>query len=167
MNAATDNLIGQLVISRNTESTFNYQGEPDDDRFERWEFAMGSGERPKLWASLESVAPADIEIPASSDRIEIIKHAKKPGYWAAGPWELRIDGEHCGWHRIKREAMAAGLKAVAITEWHERLDANTEAFMNASGLDVNDSAAWEASRAQVMALVSEGIWSHATPEADK
>ena len=164
---ATSNLIGQPVISKGNDFPMIYAGPSDRPGWTRIKIAIGRPGESELSADFDSVAPADIEIPASSERIEIIKHDKKPYPWASGKWQLLIDGEHCGWHRIKRDAQAEGLRSVAIIEWHERMDAHTEAYMNGHGLDVNDSEAWEASRDDVIALVLDGVWNPGNPEAGK
>lgn len=115
------NLIGQLVISEFSDSPMIYKGESGTG-WNRVTMSLGAGTS-SLEAEFSTVAPADIAIPTSSERIEIIKHDKKPAPWAAGKWQLVIDGEGRGWHRIKREALAAGLRAVAIIEWHEQQEA--------------------------------------------
>lgn len=114
---ATD-LIDGAVITAGQDGTFIYKGEPDDPRFVRIGFSMGHGGHPNLRASFESVAPADIEIPAKSDRVSIIKHDRKPFPWVPGRWQLEVDGERYGFHKTKRDATAEGLRRVAIMDWH-------------------------------------------------
>lgn len=115
----SSNLIGQLVLVDGFDRPMIYEGLPDTPGWTRVTFGLGTG-MSSVRADFDSVMPAETPIPEKSDRIEIVKHPKKPDYRAAGPWELLIDGMHSGWHRIKREAMAAGLLRVAITEWHEQ-----------------------------------------------
>lgn len=153
---ATD-LIDGAVITAHQGGTFIYKGESDNPRFVRIGFSMGHGGHPNLRASFESVAPADIEIPAKSDRVNVIKHEKKPFPWAAGRWQLEVNGERYGYHKTKRDATAEGLRRVAIMDWHEaQLDAATEAYMNGHGTDVQDDAEWNKARETVGTLIAEG-----------
>jgi len=117
-------LVGQRVISEFSKSPMIYKGDSDSG-WNRVTMSLGAGIS-ELEAEYSTVAPADIEIPESSDRIEIVKHAKKPASWVAGPWQLLIDGAPRGWHRIKREAMAEGLRYIAIQEWHEQQNGMTK-----------------------------------------
>lgn len=119
---ATD-LIGREVITTGQGGVFTYKGESDNPLFVRIGFALGVGEHPNLWASFEGVAPADIEIPAKDARVNVIKHEKKPFPWAAGRWELEVDGQRCGFHKTKRDATAEGLRRVAIMDWHAAQEA--------------------------------------------
>ena len=64
-------------------------------------------------------APASVTIPAKDPRLSVEKRpsAEKP-YGAQGNWKLTLPGQQPTWHSTKRDAAAAGLRRVAILDWH-------------------------------------------------
>lgn len=104
---------GTTVIHAVHDGEFEYDGRNDDDRFTSMDLSFrrkikGVKCHPYL------VAPADTPIPAKSDRVNVTKRLPTPH----GPWLLAVDGQGLGYHRTKRDATAAGLRTVAIRDWH-------------------------------------------------
>ena len=52
-------------------------------------------------------------------RITVVKHDKKPGYWASGPWAASIeDGPVISWHKTKKSGVEEIARRLAIRDWH-------------------------------------------------
>jgi hypothetical protein len=101
---------------------FSYGGPGEYEGMEQMEFHMRTGELTTIRTSPDRVAPAEIEanVNLKDPRISVIKHAKKPGYWASGPWASSIEGgEVLGWHKTKKEGVEDVARRLAIHDWHE------------------------------------------------
>ena len=112
--------IGTEVMHRNGD--FIYGGEPDNSAFEQIRFDMRGGGKNTIRTGADMVAPVEVEakVNLKDPRITVVKHAKKPGYWASGPWASSIeDGEVLGWHKTKRDAVDDIARRLAILDWHE------------------------------------------------
>lgn len=112
--------IGTEVMHRN--GVFAYGGEPEHEGFERMKFDLRHGGLTVIETSPEAVAPVEVEakVNLKDPRITVVKHAKKPGYWASGPWAASIeDGPVLGWHKTKRDAVDDIARRLAIQDWHE------------------------------------------------
>ena len=112
--------IGTEVMHLNGD--FIYGGEPENSSFERMKFDLRYGSMTTIETSPDRVAPVEVEakVNLKDSRITVVKHDKKPGYWAAGPWASSIeDGEVLGWHKTKRDAVDDIARRLAILDWHE------------------------------------------------
>lgn len=118
MTMTAADLAGTEVITA-SGGPYIYDGPSDDPRFERVKIGVGRAQRPGIEAAFDSVAPADIEIPAKDSRIEVVKAPElRPGPWV-GPWMLTTPDGRNTFHRIKRDAVKAGVTRLAIADWHE------------------------------------------------
>jgi hypothetical protein len=100
---------------------YTYGGEHEHPGMEGFEFHMRSGERTTVRTSLDRVAPAIVEVKVNpkDPRIKVVKHEKRPGYWAAGPWAASIeDGPVLSWHKTKKSAVEETARRLAIQDWH-------------------------------------------------
>lgn len=113
--------VGDQVISWYDDQPVQYGG-PDPDRaaFSTLTFSIGTGDLPIRRCDAERVAPADVPVPAQDARVSVVKVSKADTpYGVAGSWRLTLPGvEHPSWHRIKRDAVATGLRRLAILDWH-------------------------------------------------
>jgi len=120
-------LIGKPVISAAWDDEYEYAGEPADG------FAgitLGHQAR-RISSEFQHVAPADTPIPAQDERVVVVKStaaaARARGVrYPAGPWMLDLPGRRPSWHKTKRDALAKGLRVMAIRDWHDANDATTK-----------------------------------------
>lgn len=118
-----EDLIGQPVLSWSNEERYIYLG-PDGDRSGMNSLEIGrNGIR--LRASFDSVAPADVVVPLRDIRVNVskgdLRTARACGHYGRGAWMLNLPGRRTTWHNTKGEAMAAGLRRLAIIDWHASL----------------------------------------------
>lgn len=159
-----DALIGKTVIHYSGDTRYIYEGEHDIPGVTgtRWNL-RDNQELPAIRADLNSVAPASLVIPEKNDgRLEVVK--RDPSELEHGKrgraWQARIDDRWVSNFKTKRDAMATGLRRLAILDWHDQVDANTEAMMNAQGASIdelNDAAAFDRARGHVAGLMMEGL----------
>lgn len=111
--------IGNLVISWNEDEPVRYGG-PRDRGCDTLAFELGSKSAPVLRCDPAKVAPADTPIPARDARVTVVRRPRtEMPYGAAGQWRLTLAGtSHPSWHRTKRDGTAAGLRRLAILDWH-------------------------------------------------
>ena len=65
------------------------------------------------------VAPASVPVPARDARVSVVKRPRdEMPDGAAGPWRLTLGGALPSWHCTKRDGRTAGLRRVAIVDWH-------------------------------------------------
>jgi len=113
-------LIGQPVMSWYDSETVTYGGEDENrDGFVSLRVGIGSGALPVRKCERNRVAPVNTPIPMKDDRVQVEKLSKK-AYWMQGPWMLTLPDSMPDYFRTKRDAVAAGLRRVAI------IDANKE-----------------------------------------
>jgi hypothetical protein len=101
---------------------FTYGGEPRMPGFIEVRFDLRNGTN-SIFADPDSVAPAEVEasVNLKDPRIQVVKRDKKPGYWAAGPWEATIVGDDTStWHRTKKDGVEDKARRLAIRDWHEQ-----------------------------------------------
>lgn len=113
--------IGTAVVSTHG-SIYTYGGPADHEGFEQLRFHMRTGERTEIRTDPDRVAPAEVKerVNLKDPRITVVKHEKKPGYWASGPWAASLDGgEPISWHKTKKEGVAEMAHRLAIRDWHE------------------------------------------------
>ena len=111
--------VGTIVMDRH--STFVYGGPPEHEGFVRIKFDLRNGGMNTINADLDQVAPVEVEanVNLKDPRITVVKHDKKPGYWAAGPWAASIeDGEVISWHKTKKSGVEEIARRLAIRDWH-------------------------------------------------
>lgn len=113
--------IGDTVITWNDSEPRIYGGPSDDPAFESTKFDMRYGGTPTILCSAERVAPATVTIPDSDARVTTVKHARKLASHHSGPWELQLPGiatSDSSFFKTKRDAVAAGLRRLAILDFH-------------------------------------------------
>ena len=111
--------VGDLVISWYDDEPVTYGG-PGDRSFTTLSFEFCGRSAPVRKCDPEQVAPADIPIPATDARVNVVKRprAEMP-YGEPGPWKLTLPAaKHPSWHRTKRDGTATGLRRLAILDWH-------------------------------------------------
>jgi hypothetical protein len=110
---------GDLVITWWDEEPVEYGGPGEGGPLTTLSFSPGLGRPPVLQCDPKRVAPAGTPIPAQDPRVMVTKRptADKP-YGAAGTWRLTLPGQEPSWHKTKRDGTAAGLRRVAILDWH-------------------------------------------------
>ncbi len=108
---------GTLVIYTDNAGTYRYDG-PADGPFTQVAMALGSAGPHGLTCDPALVAPADTPIPARDDRV--VATRRERGYYPThrGTWQLAVAGRERGFFGTKRDATAAGLRTVAILDWH-------------------------------------------------
>lgn len=119
--------IGDRVISWYDDEPVQYGG-PEEGPFTTLSFEMLSKSAPVRKCDPEQVAPADVPIRAQDARANVVKRprAEMP-YGAAGVWTLTLPGvARPSWHRTKRDATTAGLRRLAILDWHAARAAQAE-----------------------------------------
>ena len=111
--------IGARVISWHEDKTVVYGGLPDIGGIDTLSWDMLGGGDPVVRCDPRRVAPAGIPIPARDGRVTAAKRpsAEKP-FGAAGTWRLTLPGQAPSWYRTKRDATTAGLRQIAILDWH-------------------------------------------------
>lgn len=111
-------LIGQPVLTMAHEGTMRYDG-PDSGGFESMIFGMGGT---GILTTFDRIAPADIPIADSDPRITVTKgttaEARRAGHYGRGAWRLSLPERWDTWHDTKRDAVTAGLRRLAILDWH-------------------------------------------------
>ena len=124
---APETLTGQPVISWSTDTLYRYAGIGERSGMSRVTFRIGSGGLSDLECDFGRVAPADTVIPAKDERVVVVKsttaEARNAGVpYPDGPWRLDLPGVRATWHKTKRDATAAGLRRMAILDWHAAQD---------------------------------------------
>lgn len=112
-------LIGQPVIIMGQEGTYEYEG---DDRYGFESIAFRAGRTNGVATSFNRVAPADTPIPTADPRITVEKRplaeARRAGHYGRGSWRLTLPDRPDVWANTKAEAVAKGLRRLAIMDWH-------------------------------------------------
>ena len=114
--------VGTTVI--HTHGTFRYGGPPENASFERMIFDLRYGTLTTIQTTPDAVAPAEVEanVNPKDPRITVVKHDKKPGYWASGPWAASIgDGPVISWHKTKKSGVEEIAIRLAIRDWHAQV----------------------------------------------
>jgi hypothetical protein len=113
--------IGQLVITWDDEDPREYGGPSDHPGLTEVSFALTERRTPVIKCDPRQVAPADTPIPARDARVTVEQRdrSERP-YGAAGNWRLTLPGQLPSWHKTKRDGTAAGLRQIAILDWHEQ-----------------------------------------------
>jgi hypothetical protein len=115
---------GTLVIYTGQDGTFAYTG-PADGPWGQIAISF-SREHHGLRCAPDEVAPADIAIPTHDARVTVVKRERGMYPTHKGPWRLTVAGQDRDFYRTKRDATAAGLRAVAILDWHAGVEAAPE-----------------------------------------
>lgn len=111
--------VGTTVIDKH--GTYRYGGPGDGGPFTRIKFDLRHGGMNTIETDPQYVAPAEVEanVNLKDPRITVVKHAKKPGYWASGPWAAAIEaGEPLSWHKTKKSGVEEIARRLAIQDWH-------------------------------------------------
>lgn len=111
--------VGTTVI--NEHGTYAYGGLPEHEGFTQMIFDLRYGNMTTIRTTPDRVAPVAVEanINLKDPRIKVVKHDKKPGYWASGPWAASIeDGEVISWHKTKKSGVEEMARRLAIRDWH-------------------------------------------------
>ena len=113
--------IGQLVITWDDDEPREYGGPSDHPGLTEVSFSLTDRRIPVVKCDPQRVAPADTPIPARDARVTVEqRHRSERPYGAPGNWRLTLPGQLPSWHKTKRDATAAGLRQVAIIDWHAR-----------------------------------------------
>jgi hypothetical protein len=111
--------IGQLVITWDDDEPREYGGPSDHPGLTEVSFGLLDRRTPVIKSDPQRVAPADTPIPARDGRLTVEqRHRSERPYGAAGNWRLTLPGQPPSWHKTKRDGTAAGLRRVAILDWH-------------------------------------------------
>lgn len=118
-------LVGETVQVTSTDGTYIYAGPGERPGGMRITVGIASGRPAAIECDYTDVAPADVEVPAKDARLTIEKLPRKRDYQDAGPWLYHLDlpgfdGHRKRAKRTKREAVATGLRYLAIHDWHAR-----------------------------------------------
>lgn len=109
---------GTLVIYTGATGTYVYEG-PSGEPYAQIEFEFGSRrEHHGLKCDPRDVAPADTTIAARDDRVKVTKRERGRFPTHKGPWLLTVASEARDFFATKRDGAAAGLRTVAILDWH-------------------------------------------------
>lgn len=113
--------VGDRVMSWYDADPVEYGG-PGDGPWTTLAFQVGASGLPVRHCDPAKVAPADTPIAAGDARLVVDKRARaEMPYGESGPWRLSLPGERGpSRHRTKREAIATGLRRLAILDWHAR-----------------------------------------------
>jgi hypothetical protein len=120
---------GDLVISWYDSGPVQYGGPDDRGRgHSTLSCELLGTSAPVRECDPARVAPADIPIPAQDARVNVAKRPRtEMPNGAAGPWRLTLPGvTQPSWHRLQRDAVAAGLRRLAILDWHATRAAQAE-----------------------------------------
>lgn len=115
--------VGTTVMDKH--STYRYGGPGDGGPFQRIAYDFRHGGLPTIETDLQYVAPVEVEanVNLKDPRIKVVKHDKKPGYWASGPWAASIeDGEVLSWHKTKKSGVEEIARRLAIRDWHAQVE---------------------------------------------
>jgi len=111
--------VGTTVI--NHHGTYAYGGpHPNHEGWTQLSFDLRHGVTTIL-TDPDQVAPVEVEanVNLKDPRIKVVKHDKKPGYWASGPWAASIeDGPVISWHKTKKSGVEEIARRLAIRDWH-------------------------------------------------
>jgi hypothetical protein len=111
--------IGDLVIAWDEDEPREYGGPSDHPGLTELSFSLTERHTPVIKCDPQRVAPADMPIPARDARVTVEqRHRSERPYGAPGNWRLTLPGEPPSWHKTKRDGTAAGLRRVAILDWH-------------------------------------------------
>lgn len=106
--------VGDTVIFWNLSFPVTYAG-PDPHGSE----VLSDGVRgSRIYCEPERVAPADAPLPDKSDPRLQIRKSKRPFTYLPGDWCLSLPKGRTSWHKTKRDATEAGLRRLAIVDWH-------------------------------------------------
>lgn len=111
--------VGTVVMDRN--GTFAYGGPSDHEGSTQMIFDLRNGGHTTIKTDPDQVAPIEVEanVNLKDPRITVVKHDKKPGYWASGPWAASIeDGPVISWHKTKKSGVEEIARRLAIKDWH-------------------------------------------------
>lgn len=110
--------IGTEVVYAGHEGVYRYDGLASHGAFEEIAFSFGDRGPHGLRCDPDRVAPKDAPIPERDNRVTAIKRVKGEYPNHLGPWQLVVGSHQHGFHKTKRDATAAGLRTVAIDDWH-------------------------------------------------
>lgn len=109
--------IGTEVIYADQAGVFRYDGTTTGP-FAEIAFSL-RGDMHGLRCQAVDVAPKDTPIPASDARVMAAKQARGHYPTYKGPWLLVVaDASRGQFFKTKRDAVAQGLRTVAIADWH-------------------------------------------------
>ena len=110
---------GDLVITWYDDNPVLYGGPGDGGPFTTLTFGVLDGRTPVRTCEPERVAPADTPIPARDARVTVVNRPRSEmPHGQPGTWRLALPGQPASWHRTKRDGTAAGLRQLAILDWH-------------------------------------------------
>jgi hypothetical protein len=110
---------GQLVITWDDDKPREYGGPSDHPGLTELSFSLLDRHTPVIKCDPQRVAPAGTPIPAKDARVTVEqRHRSERPYGAPGNWRLTLPGQPPSWHKTKRDGTAAGLRRVAILDWH-------------------------------------------------
>jgi hypothetical protein len=111
---------GTIIVHYRTEKPMKYNGPvegPNSQGFDVEQYDDLWQPVPGIRCDLWKIAPHDgLVIPAKDARVVV----NKPGTIIStrGAWLLTFDGEQIGMFERRKDAMVAGLKLAAISDWH-------------------------------------------------
>lgn len=111
--------VGTIVMDKS--GVYAYGGPHEHPGWTQLSFDLRHGGHTTIKTDPDQVAPAEVEanVNLKDPRIKVVKHDKKPGYWAAGPWAASIeDGEVISWHKTKKSGVEEIARRLAIRDWH-------------------------------------------------
>lgn len=110
---------GDLVITWYDYEPVKYGGPGDGGPFTTLSFGLLDGSTPVRTCDPDRVAPADTPIPPQDSRVSVVKRPRSEmPHGEPGNWQLILPGQHPTWYRTKRDGTTAGLRRVAILDWH-------------------------------------------------
>jgi hypothetical protein len=115
--------VGTIVMSNH--GVYAYGGLPEHEGFTQLIFDLRYGGHTTLKTTPDEVAPVEVEakVDLKDPRITVVKHDKKPGYWASGPWAASIEGgKVLSWHKTKKSGVEEMARRLAIRDWHAAAD---------------------------------------------
>lgn len=112
--------IDDSVISWYDENAVRYGGPCDDAAWTTFEFGVLSDRRPVRKCPQERVAPADTPIPLKDPRVSVVKLSRGEYVTWIGPWQLQLPGQKAECFKTRRDAVATGLRRLAIIDWHAK-----------------------------------------------
>ncbi len=112
---------GNTVIHTGHDGQFRWDGPSDDLRFVQIAIAYGR-DLSGLRCDPRDVAPAGITIPTQDGRVAVAKVARGL-HPTDKPWLVDVASDRLGFHKTRRGGLAAGLRTVAIRDWHAGVEA--------------------------------------------
>jgi hypothetical protein len=115
--ASIEPAVGARVIAWDEPDPVQYAG-PSGGPWTELTIAEDGTGTPSLRCDPRSVAPAGVLIPRTDPRVVVERRPRGEVPAGSGPWRLSLPDQPPSWHATKREATVAGLRRLAILDWH-------------------------------------------------